>query len=214
MIVELAIGAAVLAAGAAAVGAVRARRARARAAEAARAARAEVARKAAPPRGLRVGDVVLYAETELWLAGALHLDEEGLVMRLFRTPGSARASWLAQLDDAGEALALLAPTERVPGGAVPDELPMGGHRYALRRRGVATVIAEGREVPTGLHRARYVELRATGGRVLVVLDLGRGEGPSPAGAERLALVGEVVPRETFDLLPAGDLSPEERGETP
>jgi hypothetical protein len=214
MIVEFALGASLLAVGAVAA-VLQARRARARrAAAAAEAARAEVARRAAPPRGLRVGDVLLYGETELWLAGALHLEEDGLVMRLFRIPGSARACWLAQLDEAGEELALLQPTERVPDGVVPESLPIDGQCYALRRRGVADVTAEGHDVPTGLPRARYVELRATGGRMLLVVDLGRDAVPSLAGAERLALRGELIPRAAVDLLPAGDLSPKERGEGP
>src|SRR5690606_34620999 len=80
----------------------------------------------AGPRGLRVGDVLLYAETELWLAGMIELDEEGFVLRLFPTPGGLRAEWLAQLDEEGTDLATLAPTDEVPAGAVPESLPIGG----------------------------------------------------------------------------------------
>src|SRR5690348_2253876 len=46
------------------------------------------------PRGLRVGDVLLYADTELWLAGMIELDEEGLACRVFPTPGGLRSSWV------------------------------------------------------------------------------------------------------------------------
>ena len=43
-------------------------------------------------RGLRVGDVLLYADTELWLAGMVELWEEDLVARLFPTPGALRSA--------------------------------------------------------------------------------------------------------------------------
>ncbi len=173
------------------------RRARQRRRTAARAATARSgAAGTATPRGLRVGDVLLDADAEHWLAGALHLEEDGLVMRLFRCPGHATAPWLAQLDAAGDDLARLHPTTEVPDGAVPDALPVAGLRYALRRRGEARVTREGSDVPRGVYRARYIELRGPGGRALLVLDLDDGT--------RLALVGERVERERLDLLPGGD----------
>lgn len=163
------------------------------------------ARPAAPPvepasgapRGLRLADVVLYADTELWLAGALHLEEDGFVMRVFRTPGSARAGWLAQLDADASDVALCDVTSEVPAGAVPESLPLGGQRLALRRRGHARVRSEGSDVPRGSSRVRYVELAGPGGRTLLVLDFD--------GGERLALLGDRVGRELLDLLPGGDL---------
>lgn len=149
------------------------------------------------PRGLRIADVVLYADTELWLAGALHLEEDGFVMRVFRTPGSSRADWLVQLDDAGEDVALCRVTVEVPAGHVPEALPIGGQRLVLRRRGHAKVRSEGSDVPRGMSRSRYIELRGPGGRTLVVLDFD--------GGERLALLGDRVGSELLDVLPGGDL---------
>lgn len=151
------------------------------------------------PRGLRIGDVLLYADTELWLAGALHLEEDGFVMRAFRTPGNTRAQWVVQLDANGDELLLCNTTSDVPLGAVPESLPIGGQRLALRRRGHARLRSQGADVPSGVSRSRYIELRGPGGRTLVVLDF--------EGGERLALLGDRVGRELLDLLPGGDVAP-------
>jgi hypothetical protein len=149
------------------------------------------------PRGLRIDDVVLYADTELWLAGALHLEEDGFAMRVFRTPGSTRATWLVQLDENANDLALCDVTTEVPAGTVPESLPIGGLRLTLRRRGHARLRTEGAEVPRHPSRARYIELTGPGGRTLVIIDFDTGE--------RLALVGDRIGRELLDLLPGGDL---------
>jgi len=154
------------------------------------------------PRGLRIDDVVLYADTELWLAGALHLDEDGFVMRVFRTPGSTRATWLVQLDENANDLALCDVTTDVPAGTVPESLPIAGLRLTLRRRGHARLRVEGSDVPRNPSRARYIELTGAGGRTLVVLDFDTGD--------RLALLGDRIGPELLDLLPGGDLtSPQE-----
>lgn len=149
------------------------------------------------PRGLRVGDVLLHDDAEYWLAGALHLEEDGLVLRAFRCPGTADATWVVQLDEHANDLALCTTTGAVPEGAVPDMLPVGGFAFALRRRGRARVTVEGSDVPRGSNQARYVLLRGPGGRALVVLDLDDGR--------RLTLVGPQVERERIDLLPGGDV---------
>ncbi len=151
----------------------------------------------AGPRGLRVGDVILYADTELWLAGMVDLDEEGFAMRLFPSPGSTRAEWVAQLDEAGSDLATLSPTEEVPGGPVPEALPIGGRRLTLERRGNATVRTAGEHLPRTSPRARYAMLSDAGGRVLLVVDFDK--------APRLALVGDRVGKHMIDLLPGGDV---------
>ena len=148
------------------------------------------------PRGLRVDDVLLYADDELWLAGEIHLDEEGFVMSLFRTPGSPRSGWLAQLDPEGRDLAVLSVTDDVPGGAVPTELPFDGLRLALRKRGHADVRVAGDQLPPVTERARYALLGGPGGRTLVVVDF--------EGGDRLALGGERVSRDLLDLLPGGE----------
>jgi len=148
-------------------------------------------------RGLRVDDVLLYANEELWLAGAISLDEEGFVARLFRTPGAARCDWLLQLDPAAERIALLVETTDVPTGAVPERLRVDGMLLSLVRRGSAQLAAEGEQLPKGVAgRARYAILGAPGGRTLIVLDV--------EGGARIAAAGEQVPREMLDLLPGGD----------
>ncbi|MBX3246670.1 MAG: hypothetical protein KF901_05750 [Myxococcales bacterium] len=147
------------------------------------------------PRGLRVGDVLLYANTELWLAGSFELDEEGFVARVFQAPGNDRAPWLVQLDEEGQALVLARDCDEVPGGAVPAELPVGGMRLSLQRRGHAQVRCEG-DAPWTSQRAEYVILVGPGGRTLVVVDFD--------GGERVALFGERTGRELFDFLPGAD----------
>lgn len=188
-----------LSAGVSALAAVAARQARRRAATKARTAakRSAVQEATREPRGLRLADVVLYADTEFWLAGALHVEEDGFVLRAFRTPGSTRATWLLQLDADANDLALCDPTGEVPAGVVPESLPLGGQRLTLRRRGQARVRSEGSDVPATACRARYIELAGPSGRTLVVLDLERGE--------RLALLGDRVGREMLEVLPGGDV---------
>ena len=150
------------------------------------------------PRGLLVGDVLLYADTELWLAGMIELFEEDLVGRLFLTPGAARTDWLAQLDPRAQDIALLSATDEVPAGAIPESLPIGGRRLSLERRGDATVRIDGEGLPRTGKRGRYRILSDVGGRVLVVVEF---EG----GAPRLELVGDRISRHMLDLLPGGDL---------
>lgn len=148
------------------------------------------------PRGLLVGDVLLYGDTELWLAGAIELDEEGLVARLFPTPGALRSEWLAQLDEEARDLATMSLCDEVPAGAVPESLPIGGRRLTLERRGHAEVRCEGESLPRTQTRGRYSLLSDAGGRVLFVLDFDK--------APRLALSGDRVARHMMDLLPGGD----------
>ncbi len=148
------------------------------------------------PRGLLIGDVLLYADTELWLAGMIELDEEGFVARLFPTPGSSRGTWVVQLDDSADEVMVGDLTDRVPDGRVPDELPMGGMRVSLRKRGHATVSADGDHVPHVTEFAGYVVLGGPGGRTLVVIDF--------QGGDRLAIYGELLSKSEYDLLPGGD----------
>lgn len=149
------------------------------------------------PRGLRVGDVLLYEDTELWLAGCIELEEEGFVARLFISPGSKRAEWVAQLDDEGKDVAALMETSDIPGGPVPESLPVDGRRLSLERRGAADVVTRGEHLPRTAERASYTILSDAGGRVLVVVDFVK--------APRLALAGERISNHMIDLLPGGDL---------
>jgi len=196
VIIEMLVAAGVMAAGTAVAGFVRSRRRASRArAEAAKqaAAPAPDAAKAARARGLRVDDVLLYADEELWLAGVLDLDEEGFVARLFRTPGAKRCDWLVQLDTEADRVAVLRDTTEVPTGSVPERLRIDGMLLSLVRRGRARVRSEGAQLPAAGETARYAILAASGGRTLVVLDFD--------GARRIAASGELVPREMLDLLP-------------
>lgn len=199
MIIELIVGASLVTLG---VVAVRSLRREERGDESARDGGRPAAQPTAPthlrggPRGLRVDDVLLYADDELWLAGEIHLDEEGFALSLFRTPGSARFGWVAQLDADAKDLALLATTSEVPDGTVPTELPIGGLRLSLRRRGHAEVSTSGDQLPPTTERARYAILEGPGGRALIVVDFD--------GGERLALAGERIGRDLLDLLPGGE----------
>lgn len=148
-------------------------------------------------RGLRVGDVLLHTNTELWLAGMVELDEEGFVARLFPTPGAVGAEWVAQLDEEANDLAILSRTDEVPDGEVPEALPIGGRRLTLERRGSAEIRLDGEHLPRTSPKARYWLLSDAGGRVLIVIDFEK--------APRLALHGERIERYAVDLLPGGDL---------
>lgn len=148
------------------------------------------------PRGLRVGDVLLYADAELWLAGCFELDEEGLVARVFRAPGNDRAPWVIQLDPDAQKIVLARECgDEIPAGRVPAELPVAGMRLSLERRGHAEVIVEG-ELEAKPARGEFVRLTGPGGRELLVVDF--------EGGERIALFGERTGRELFDFLPGGD----------
>jgi len=196
VIIELGIGL-----GAVALAAVTLRRIRLRMEADAQAAEGEAEDREEPeqkkgPRGLKIGDVLLYADVELWLAAKVELDEEGFVLRLFHTPGGGdRAEWVVQLDEHAKDLALAKATDEVPDGRVPAELPIDGFRLSLRRRGHAKVSHEGEGLPPLTEKCEYVELGGPGGRGLLVLDF--------EGGDRLTLAMERLGRELFDLLPGG-----------
>jgi hypothetical protein len=150
----------------------------------------------APRRpGLNVSDVLLYADTELWLAGCVHLEDGADVLRLFACPGAKRATHVVQLDRAGDDVATFSPHNGVPAGRVPDELVADGARLRLRKRGRAAARAEGEPLPEYRPQVDYVLLGDPSGRLLLVLDF--------VGGERLALLGERVPSGMLDLLPGG-----------
>jgi hypothetical protein len=142
-----------------------------------------------------VSDVLLYADTELWLAGCLELEDGAEVLRLFVTPGAKRSSYVAQLDREGEELATLDPTDGVSAGRVPDELSREGARLRLRKRGRVGVRSEGEALPAHTGQADYVLLGDPSGRLLLVIDF--------VGGGRLALSGEIVPRGMLDVLASG-----------
>ncbi len=144
------------------------------------------------PRGLRVGDVVLYEDDELWLAGSLELREEAsFVARLFRTPQGKVGDWVAHFDEGAREIAVLSVTDAVPPGSVPAELRHRQMVHQLRGRGTATVRSQGPDLPRAA-QAEYTILRATAGRLLVVLDF--------ADGTRLSLSGDCVSENFFELL--------------
>lgn len=194
MIVEILMGAGLVLAGAAAARVFLRRDAEIASAEG---KEEESSPARATPRGLKVGDVLLHLDTELWLAGMIELDEEGFALRLFPSPGGLHAEWVAQLDEQATDLATLAKTDEVPAGAVPESLPIGGRWLTLERRGSAVVRIKGEHLPRTSGKASYCLLSDAGGRVLVVVDFEK--------APRLALTGDRVERHTVDLLPGGDL---------
>ncbi len=147
------------------------------------------------PRGLRIDDVLLYGDCELWLAASITLDEEGFVARLFRTPGNDRAEWVMQVDEEARRIGLMNPTTEVPDGRVPQELPIDGMRLSLRKRGHATIAIQGDQLPDTTESCEFVWLGGPGGKLLFVVDF--------KGGDRLALAGETLGRELFDLLPGG-----------
>lgn len=164
----------------------------------------EIEKKLAPqptgPRGLRVGDVLLYGNSELWLAGCMSLDEEGFVARIFHAPGNDHAPWVLQLDEEARRIGLVDVSAEVPDGRVPESLPIGGMRLTLRKRGHAVIAVEGElleEVARDVsERGEFVLLGGPGGRLCFVLDF--------EGGGRLAIAGEQLGRELFDLLPGGE----------
>jgi len=145
------------------------------------------------PRGLRVGDVILYEGDELWLAGSLELREEAtFVARLFRTPEGKAGDWVAHFDERAQEIAVLSETDAVPPGRVPAELRHRQMVHQLRGRGPVTVRSQGADLPRSA-QADYTLLRASAGRLLLVLDF--------ADGTRLSLSGDSVSENFFELLP-------------
>ncbi len=100
--------------------------------------------RAASPRGLRIGDVLLYADAEIWLAGEVHLDEEGFALSLFPTPGAPRSTFVAQLDEHAREIALVEGANLIGRGAdcqVRIDLPdISRHHARIQVAGdVATI---------------------------------------------------------------------------
>ena len=143
-------------------------------------------------RALEVGDVLLYLDESLWLAGVLELDEGADPLRLFTTPESQRASWVC--DVVGErGLLFLRESSDLPDGPMPERLPLEGRILRLAQRGRGVVRARGEHLPESRDRASYTLLADVGGRVALVVDFE--DGP------RLALVGDRIERRLVERLP-------------
>jgi len=155
-------------------------------------------------RGLRVGDVLLHGGDELWIAGTLVVrgDDDEVLFRLHATPGSAEAAHLAQLDERGDDLALLEPIADLPRGELPAALRRNELLHERRFHQEASIEAEGEHLPRHAPEVTAMRWDAPGDRVLLVLD-------GPPG-DRLAWAGRRLERALFELLPGGDLPPEDR----
>lgn len=193
MIIELAIGTAAVAAVGSAIAWLRRRRA-----PALPAALPSAAFEMEPSlgrRGLRCGDVITAPGLEVALHAMIELEEEGVVLRAFRTL-EVNERWLVQLDAHAKRLALGARSDEIPDGAVPEVLPVGGRRVRIERRGRALVRLEGPELPA-MQRVQYVVMSERAGRVLVVID--------PEDGPRLALHLDELDIRGVDVLRGGDV---------
>ena len=150
-----------------------------------------------PTSGLAGGDVLMIPGEELVLGGSIVVDEGGPVLSAFALVGADRDRWLVQLDQDGNDLALTKETSELV-GEIPSVLPLGGRTLSLEKRGTAIVSAKGEGVPAiDGARALFVVLAERGGRIAIVID--------PAGAARIALVGERLDPRVVDRL--GSSSP-------
>ncbi len=147
------------------------------------------------PRGLRVGDVLLYANSELWLAGGYELWEDGFVARIFSTPGNPHADYVVQLDSDASAIGLCKVTDEVPSGSLPVELPLHGERVRVERRGSCSVLTEG-DLKSQGESAKFARFASAGGPVLFVTDFSE--------ENRFALFGEKLGAAMFEVLPGDD----------
>lgn len=146
------------------------------------------------PRALAVGDVLLIDDDELWLAGGMWLEGD-VSLGLFVTPGGERDGWLAELDlPAGADVVRLRPVD-VPAGRVADEIRMGAERLRARSRARVAVRTEGEDLPPVTERADLTVLSGPGGRYAIVIDFIAGG--------RLALSGARVDPARIDHLPGG-----------
>ena len=188
MILELAVGAAILGAGSAIARLVWTRRE-------ASAAKA-LPPPQAPPRprgpGLHPGDVLMQEGVEHALERASEL-EDGTLLRVLEVIATP-PRFVVQLDGAGERILLATTYDGLPEGRVADVVALGARSLQLVRRGEGSaraVLDDHGALFTG--RCRYTVLADRAGRHLVVVE--------PEGAARLCLVGDLVDPRRIDILP-------------
>lgn len=166
--------------------------------------RRRTARKALPatsppssaPRGLHVGDVFLYMNSELWLSASAIVDDDGPALCLYRTPGNPHADWIAILEPAAREVFALKTTSALGDGAPPDSIRLGEFELRLLRRGRATLRLAGEDLPLQGDLCNYAILRGVGGQLAITLDTNK--------SSRLALSGAALDSSSLDLLPGGD----------
>lgn len=190
MILELALGAALVGAGSAIARVLYQRRAAA-------------TTKALPPPspkrvtrgpGLNPGDVLMHDGVEHALERASEVEDGALVRVLEVIATTPR--FVVQLDTLGDRLIVATPYDELPAGRVADVVALGARSLSLVRRGEASArtVLEGHEALfTG--RCRFAVLADRAGRHLVVVE--------PEAGERLCLVGDLVDRRRIDVLPGG-----------
>lgn len=149
------------------------------------------------PRALRIGDVLVHPDGDLWIQGRMTLREGPESLTLLRTQGAPHAEWL--LEPRPDELHVLVPSGAVPGGRVPSELRRGPLVARLIRRGPVTVETEGEGLPSTTPKAELVVLGFPNGDRVLVLDF--------ADGSRLALEGKPLDRGLVDILPGGDARP-------
>lgn len=148
--------------------------------------------------GLGIGDVLLYADTEFWLAGGIELKSGRSGLRVFHCPGSSRGEWIIQQGRGTKALVLADSFEDFPAGRVPSEYPVKGLPLKLKDRGEVELRCEG-EFPGGTpEKAEFTLLSGTGGKTLLVVSF-QGGGDY-RGAQRIVLLGDPLEEGLFELL--------------
>jgi hypothetical protein len=145
---------------------------------------------------LRVGDAVIRAGRDFLVEGALTLDDDGRISRIYRLAGGEAPLWLAL--HAGEAMWLDAPSQLDGLGfevSAPEELRLGGAPYRLAARVPVRVRWAG-PLPGGgppEERASLYAYAGAGARRLLALGF-------PERVE--AFAGELVAEAALDLLPS------------
>lgn len=149
---------------------------------------------------LSVGDVLLMGGEEFWLAGELTTTLTDYRLRAFVCPGNVRGTaWIVTLEKSTDWLIVAREVDSLPEGRIPDELTLSDRRYRVLRRGQAVVDRAGRHLPDtaddliNQDQVEAVFLEAPGGRYLLVLD-----GPT----HRIALKGERTQSTMIDWLPS------------
>jgi hypothetical protein len=188
VIVELAIGAALIGASSAIARTIWARR---NAAAATRRAATPPPPRARGP-GLYPGDVLMLAGSELALERASEI-EDGTLVRVLEAI-SREPRFVVQLDAVGDRLVIATPYPRLPEGRVADVVAVESRSLTLVRRGeaVARPVLDDRE-PLFSGRCRFTVLADRAGKHLIVIE--------PDGGERLCLLGDLADRRLIDLLP-------------
>lgn len=146
---------------------------------------------------LGVGDVLLHYGEEYWLSGCLSLNDGRFVLNLFSVPGAGAPRFLAQLDRAGEDLAILESVS-LPSGPMPKEVRREGIVYRLHRAGTAAVSKEG-DAPVSSDKAEFAIYRTHQEKLLLAFDFENGD--------RLSVLGSRFHRDTCEVLPGTAAGP-------